>query len=334
MQATITYLLTEQAQRAQMATTGQPVARKQIMTIEVAPEDLELFSVDEDGNAYLDFARSTYEIPQCKWLQAATGMDNKLLFPAVAPDMVAILRDGRAKVKAEQKEREERAERERIEKRAQQDEAMRAFIADPNMPWISNPRSWVPLRGGYTLDISTRPSDPLVDEYRRVATERMEAQSKREQAAREQREAADAAKERAKTDYIDAWVREHGDELTRQQHADGLLPRKEALALIADAAMADLPGEYDPGEFCQDRDCPCGRKDIDTLPRKAYEAWLPIKAKLPQGAEVEFERVRECLKDGDGYVDEDTETAGPPVYAALLKVPVGPFVFERLVLIG
>ena len=42
MQATVTYLLSEQAQRAQMAATGQPVARTQTMTIELTPGDLPL----------------------------------------------------------------------------------------------------------------------------------------------------------------------------------------------------------------------------------------------------------------------------------------------------
>ena len=40
MQATITYLLTEQAQRAQMAATGQPVARKQVVVEELPLEFL------------------------------------------------------------------------------------------------------------------------------------------------------------------------------------------------------------------------------------------------------------------------------------------------------
>src|SRR5258708_39817988 len=58
MQATITYLLTEQAQRAQMAATGQPVARKQTMTVEGAAEDLELCTVADDGTATIEPLRS------------------------------------------------------------------------------------------------------------------------------------------------------------------------------------------------------------------------------------------------------------------------------------
>lgn len=56
MQATITYLLTKQAQRAQMAATGQPVARKQTMIIDVTAEDLPLLDVSQDGQIYLDLA--------------------------------------------------------------------------------------------------------------------------------------------------------------------------------------------------------------------------------------------------------------------------------------
>jgi len=54
MQATITYRLTEQAQRAQMAATGRPVARKQTITVEVPTEDLGLMQVTETGELYLD----------------------------------------------------------------------------------------------------------------------------------------------------------------------------------------------------------------------------------------------------------------------------------------
>ena len=62
MQGTITYLLTEQAQRVQMAATGQPVARKQTVTIDITAEDLDLMAVDKDGNAFLDLAGTFDEI--------------------------------------------------------------------------------------------------------------------------------------------------------------------------------------------------------------------------------------------------------------------------------
>ena len=58
MQATITYLLTEQAQRAQMAATGQPVARKQVKTVEITADQLPLLAMAEDGTPYLDISRS------------------------------------------------------------------------------------------------------------------------------------------------------------------------------------------------------------------------------------------------------------------------------------
>jgi hypothetical protein len=54
MQAKITYLLTEAAQRAQMAAVGGPVARKQVVTCEVTAEDLPLLQADDDGNLYLN----------------------------------------------------------------------------------------------------------------------------------------------------------------------------------------------------------------------------------------------------------------------------------------
>ena len=61
MQATIAYLLTEQAQRAQMAATGQPVARKQTTTEDI-PSDLithPLVQIGESGEMLVDLSRDT-----------------------------------------------------------------------------------------------------------------------------------------------------------------------------------------------------------------------------------------------------------------------------------
>ena len=59
MQATITYCLSEAAQRAQMAATGQPVARKQITVEDVPPEVLmsPYCVVSEEGSLTLDLTR-------------------------------------------------------------------------------------------------------------------------------------------------------------------------------------------------------------------------------------------------------------------------------------
>jgi hypothetical protein len=91
MQATITYLLTEQAQRAQMAATGQPVARKQTMTIEISAEDLPLCTVGTDGGISLDAtaARHWNALLAAGWHEA-----HPIEAPVFAPDVLADIRRG------------------------------------------------------------------------------------------------------------------------------------------------------------------------------------------------------------------------------------------------
>ncbi|MGB7602106.1 MAG: hypothetical protein WBM24_17490, partial [Candidatus Sulfotelmatobacter sp.] len=59
MQATITYQITEQAQRAAMAATGQPVTRKQTVTeqIDNGLVNHHLATVKSDGSIEFDLAR-------------------------------------------------------------------------------------------------------------------------------------------------------------------------------------------------------------------------------------------------------------------------------------
>ena len=93
MQATITYLLTEQAQRAQMAATGQPVARKQTMTVEVAAEDLVLCTVADDGTATIEPLRSDH---RPALLAAGWSDDSMLSATTYAPDVIADIKRGNA----------------------------------------------------------------------------------------------------------------------------------------------------------------------------------------------------------------------------------------------
>ncbi|HET9322040.1 MAG TPA: hypothetical protein VFO27_19755, partial [Bryobacteraceae bacterium] len=140
---------------------------------------------------------------------------------------------------------------------------------------------------------------------------------------------AATAKEKAKTAFIAEWIAGHADPETRQQFDDGLLCRKAAIALIADAALADLPAAAPGYKICDSTSCKCGSKDLDCLPRSVYPVWKALKAKLPEGYTVEFSRVRECLKDEDDYLPPGEDTAAAPVYLAKVTIPYGPFHFER-----
>jgi len=89
MQATVEYQLTEQAQRAQMAATGQPVARKQSKTIEVSAEDLPLCRIAEDGTASVVIDQHRNALLVAGWWDGryATTYD---------PDILADIRRGQA----------------------------------------------------------------------------------------------------------------------------------------------------------------------------------------------------------------------------------------------
>ena len=99
MQATITYLLTEQTQRAQMAATGQPVARKQTMTIDVPVEDLPLCKITETGEASIELGWSKI------WpALAAAGWERNgaatVSATAFAPDVIADIKRGQSALDA------------------------------------------------------------------------------------------------------------------------------------------------------------------------------------------------------------------------------------------
>jgi hypothetical protein len=152
-----------------------------------------------------------------------------------------------------------------------------------------------------------------------------------EEEAQHRKDADEASKERAKNEYIAIWFADpsHADPDTRQQFAEGLLSRSVALDLIAADAFAPYGLEEYAPFICRDRECACGRKNIETLPREIYPAFRALRSKLPEGTTLETKRVRECLRDENGYADE--EDASEPVYAVNVKLPAEPFTFERLV---
>jgi hypothetical protein len=118
MQATITYLLTEQAQRAQMAATGQPVARKQSITVEVGPEDLPLMQVADDGTPYLNLAgewpgiwrgelkaaEAVEDMPGLRAGSSSSISNCYIGFREPNPDVLGLIRAGAAAIAQSKKE--------------------------------------------------------------------------------------------------------------------------------------------------------------------------------------------------------------------------------------
>lgn len=359
MQATITYLLTEQAQREQMVATGQPVARKQTVTVEVPAEDIPLFSLREDGTLYLDYAPEAYEatnegfklwsfsLPHTQELAEAgcaigwekEGNSRRRQIPLITDakaDIVALIKQGRQTLLARQADADRKKAQEEDLARAngehnrrQAEIAYRAFVADPSArssDWYDAIRKMVP-------DLRS-PANWWPEAHEEFAAEI----KRRNTADAEAKKATEEAKEEAKARFIAEWIAAHADEDTKQQFTDGLLSRSAALSLIAGAAFeaAGVPkaaAKYDDS-FCSDRDCPCGQANLDYLPRSIYPTWKTIKAGLPEGFTVKFQEIRECLKqkmEAYGIDDENQETAGEPIYLATITMPHGPFQLERTI---
>jgi hypothetical protein len=349
MQATITYYLTEIAQRAQMAATGQPVTRKQIITVDVQQEDWPLMQIAEDGSLYLDLTAENQKLVHYHALRATgalkdvpgrKGEDRHMtsnLYQAInqpSPDILALIRAGNEKLAA--KQRAEDAEKAAV--RASVDDAIRNFLAGDTPVTDGYYRRHVKTTGA---DLSMR-DDELAKAYIAEATRRHEAHEASEKARiaesdrryreeKERKETEQAALEERKTAAIAEWIAGCGDALLQQQQADGLLCRKTVISRMAEDALdaTGLPAECPDSVVCDDNDCPCCDKVVDCIPPKIYACWKTFPA-LPEGSSVEWRRVRNCLKDEDGCYDHDRgESAGPVEYHANVTVPSGPFQFTR-----
>ena len=339
MQATITFCLTEAAQRAQMVATGQPVARKQTVTVDVPAEDLEYYPILPTGAIVLNLCTSdglegdlralrayNYEftaaphVPDLvrKW----RGLIQAIETAIVGSD--ALLAE---KIDALPPERQSQGVESRIRR-------MLDTIAIPKCPPEINPRySDSALRAV----IRKLPLAVAADE-RWVARSR-EAIGKQDAAIAAERAAkiaADTAAEAAKQDAIAAWVESLDSEFAdlKAQFADGLACRKALLSMMADVAFAAAgigKGANVPST-CANRECPCCDTTLDCLPGNVYSAWRALKSGLPAGAHVAFSYVRECQRDEDW--DGEGDSAGPAYYTADIAMPYGPFTFSRRVRLG
>lgn len=322
LQATIIYNLTEEAQRAQMAATGQPVARKQTATVEVKPEDLTFYPVESDGTITVNLYAGSGLPAELRNAGAITAY-------AETPDIPGILREFRAK---------KQALLDQISSRDQ--EVADAIMAgkhdsnDSNYAVRSALNMWSMPAALQPESAELRKLTPLAHaaavRRQEVAAEEEKARRQREKEERERIAAEDARKEQEKLDYITAWIEEHGDTDLRLQHQNGMLCRKTALKLIADAAFIEneLADAY-RYPTCDDRGCPCGREELDCVPPEVYQGWPAILAALPEGTTARFIRVTEC--PGEDWDDGENDENLVKHYAAEIRMPVGPFVFDRTI---
>ena len=313
MNATITYLLTEQAQRTQMAATGQPVARTQTTTIEVTADDLPYLIADENGNLSqrlnLGVLVNGKPTPDIETLDGATAWAQ---YRAYWQERHAVEAARRAEDQAERRKNG-------AYNREQAEIGYRAFLADPSAR-LSDHSNQRPIDQRTPADWWAYEHAEWIAEIRRRNASDAAA-----------REVAAAATEQSKLAAISAYVAASGDALLIQQHTDGLLGRKTILYRMADSALdaAGLPVECPDSVVCRNSDCPCYDSAADVVPPEVYARWKAI-GPLPDGASVEFREVRNCLRD-ESDPDQSTfdDTAGPVEYHAIVTIPSGPFQFKR-----
>lgn len=309
MQAKITYNLSQAAQLAQIKTFRQPVARTQTHVIEISPADIDLMSVDEAGNLSQDL--DTY-----RGVNLHTDTVSQAATPEAAWEAYRTACRARQAKAAQERDEKEADDARRLKETEAADGAAAEWI-DAQAGNSSMPKNEAMAAVGVKQP-NWQAKLPLLS----AALERMKERAAKEA---EERKAEERAKERAKEEYIARWA--EGETLKiREQHEDGLLARHEALKMIAASAFAraGFPDDFDY-HLCRSSNCPCGVKDVRSLPAAVYPVWLALKVKLPEGSTFDFHTVREHIDEPD----DDGETAGPTIYFVSLHLPVGPFTFDR-----
>jgi hypothetical protein len=332
MQATITFRLTESAQRAQMVSTGQPVARTQTMIEEIPVELLNspLAKIDSDG-------KITFDLAVYIALDREGNINNSNTWTRISPEFDAIPTSGVAAVQSRmvqitetqaklQKEYQLHliALREDNERRA----AEQRLLVDKSVDTILCDASFR-LRD---LDYSQNAHGILLrlpDETHPRYAELIAVLKNRD----EQHHAEQMAIEAEKVEFIGSWIANHGDEELCDQFEAELVCRKTVIRMIADEAFsaAGVPNEVTVPDTCNHRECPCCDTSVDCLPTKVYRVWRRIQATLPEdGHDVKFSKVRECLRNSENW-DGTGDSALPAYYTATISIARGPFTFTRRV---
>jgi hypothetical protein len=311
MEATITYLLTEQAQRKAMAATGQPVHRKQTMVIDVPGDDLMLFPISDDGTISVDvsgFSCSRWADPlnAAGWSPWNGGTGTTAV--AINPPFLADLQRGLAVLTARKEEQRQLTASNDKYNRQMTEAAYLLFFADRDARINTTA-----LRGlrEYVGNLHS-PADWWPEQHAEFVAEI----NRRNAADVAAKKAAEQAKEDAKSRYIADWAA-HAAANIREQFNDGLLSRSQILELIADEFFSKLKLPEHTPHTCSNRQCPCSDDRVEIVSIEAYAAWREIKANVPEGATVKFSKVT----SDDNLLE--------PYYTADLSLPCGPFTFDR-----
>ena len=399
MQATITYLLTEQAQRAQMMATGQPVARKQISTVEIATADLDMLDMTDCGQPELDLSQGyATAMPQSKRIRAILLGANystpaspaELDVAAGTTGLDAVRAAIAAKYAADAAKKEEVRQarlKELAQRSAKMDEQLALITADPSAsislldPGISGEEGALhnhPLfpaiearrqarrqrcvdlaqtflsdataravaidgERPHWVDIRDSAGATVRVHYELVGHEIVNDLAK-EARGREKLDGAgkvakEAAREKAKVEFLREWIAEHGSASQMARSADNLLCRDEAIGTLADSTFRTLgsvvtvyTSDSRPAPNCTCEECdnyePCGTTHDATdsaacLSDQEYHAYSRIKQLMPGATYVlrTHSAIHDCDHQGGCARGEN--------HACMVTVAVGPFKLQR-----
>ena len=319
MQAKITYMLSETAQRAQMVATGQPVARKQEHTIEISAEEMRFCEVAENGLLSRDLAYLS--LPEIE--ASAT--------PEEAWD--AYVRQQRKQAEKEQAAKMDRESRRMATEAADGAAAAWVDALPDDADYYGARDKAMPAAGVAQPNWSA--STPLLT----AALGRLKSRNAAAEAAKER---AEADKETAKVEYLHDWIMEYGDESQRARSADKLLPRKEALAALAEASFTagawpvNNSGEKivsgraeNPRPDCTCEDCDaCETEYRETegapgLSAEEYAAYSTVRAAFPDATLTVMTNTayHTCSHRGG--------CGGGTNHSVRVALPVGPFTLTR-----
>jgi len=196
------------------------------------------------------------------------------------------------------------------------------------------------------LDRELREKSPNLDDLPKEMQDdlqkKRDAVREKQKIIEEQRSPEERQRMAEQPKYIAEWIEHQPEAMLRQQCADGLLSDGDAEDLIAAEALQSLGPSYEYRLcYISSRDRVFGRAHHDCyewethhLPPDVYPAWHALKTRLPEGAEWKFCEVFPCLLNGREKPADARDGVGKRVYVAKVKVPVGPFRFERNILLS
>jgi len=307
----ITYNLSEAGRRDSLRKGGNG-QRQQDVEIYVYPEDLDLFTVNETGEASFDVRICNVEsiedppfgIPLGKGRFEFEPWDNWKVEWDVVPEPEDLLALGRD-IRAYEHERQLEGEAYALEKERKGEE----FISDPNARAASIEREHVNIEGGHRFENSHQ----VALFARRRATADQEAQKKANRAT------------------LTEWIQKNGSKNQQERLAANLLPWQEAFATVEHYLFTPLAGfklceRFDPAEVCM-----CERAGSDACEPKFQSL---DATELTADEWDDLSRIKEAAPGATFQLREHRATckshANPEVRrGVIVKFTLGQLTFKR-----